>query len=245
MNKEIINLIKTSSMRNNPIIVWLLPCICVGMLLWACIPKPWRTSTIIPPEVSVLQSGDILLLENDSFRGRIVRLFNKETKFSHVGMIDVAKNDVFLLHADPQLGCISESLRQLFNRNAYRSQLVLRVVEKTGRHKALDFCKNATEQHLPFNQSFRYQKGTGYYCTELIIEAYASADVILLDDIEKDMLVLPERFCHSSALEVVFPKRVQDNSALRFRDADMFRNYSSAVQNFEVLRLTKEGVLNE
>ena len=134
-----------------------------------------------------------------------MRLYNKKTRFSHVGMIDVKNNGVYLLHADPKLGCVCENVEELFRRSAYRSQLVLRIVGETDHYQALAFCMNAVERHLPFNKSFRYQRETGYYCTEFIVEAYASVNIVLLNDIKKDMTILPEHFCHSPVLEVVFP----------------------------------------
>ena len=192
-------------MRNKRLIlVILLTCICTG-LLWMCIPKPWRTSSIVPPDVSVLQSGDLLLLENDSFRGYIVRLYNKKTKYSHIGIVEIENDALFLLHADPQLGCIRENLESLFCRNAYRSLLVLRHCKMEDIHEVIDFCKSAIERQTSFNHSFRYQSGTGYYCSEFVVEAYAAANLVLLNDLKKGILILPEDFCYASDLKIVFP----------------------------------------
>ena len=173
--------------------------------MWWCVPKPWSKSTISPPDADFIKSGDILLLENDSFRGRIVRTVNTKTEFSHAGIMDVCEDGVYLLHADPNLGCVREDLGELFGRSAFRSMKIMRYGESADINRVINFCRDAVNENMPFNNSFRFKKGSGYYCTELIVEAYAFANITLLDGDLENMVILPEYFIDSTVLTVVCP----------------------------------------
>ena len=152
------------------------------------------------PITSSLQSGDILLLEGTSFRGRIVRFLNSKSDFSHVGVVKVEDGKAFLLHADPKLGCVQEEMNELFHRCCFLNAIVLRPKDAVAALGAVAFCSQEVTRHTGFNDSFRYLQGSGYYCTEFVLLAYERARSRLLEGIQKGAIIFPEQLLKSHAL---------------------------------------------
>ena len=157
---------------------------------------------------SSVRSGDVVLLEGTSIRGRIVQWLNSKSDFSHVGIVKVEDGKIFLIHADPLLGCVQEEMHQLFARCRFRDALVLRPNDAAAALKAVAFCSQAVARHATFNDSFRYLQGSGYYCTELVLLAYDMAGARLLSGTQTGAILFPEELIESRALA-----RVQGESS--------------------------------
>lgn len=150
--------------------------------------------------VASVRSGDVVLLEGTSIRGRIVQWLNSKSDFSHVGVVKVEEGKVFLLHADPLLGCVQEEMDRLFVRCRFRDALVLRPSDAAAALRAVSFCSRAVERHAAFNDSFRYLQGSGYYCTEFVLRAYDAAGARLLSGTRAGSILFPEELLESPAL---------------------------------------------
>lgn len=155
---------------------------------------------VSPQITSSVRSGDVVLLEGTSWRGRIVRFLNSKSDFSHVGVVKIEEGKVFLLHADPKLGCVQEEIHHLFQRCRFLDAVVLRPKDAAAAFEAVSFCSRAVSRHTRFNDSFRYLQGSGFYCTEFVLMAYESAGTHILSGIQKGAIIFPEQLLGSDAL---------------------------------------------
>ena len=172
----------------------------LALLLWR------EAAPALGPACDVaLQAGDVVLLEGNTIRGRIVRLLNRQTEFSHVGVIDETNGRLVLLHADPDRGCVQEDWASIRRRDEYLSVLVLRPAQPSAARDAVSFCRERVRTHAPFNGSFRYVEGPGFYCTEFVLRAFDAGGLPLLQEIPPGATVFPERLLESTAFAVRFP----------------------------------------
>ena len=152
----------------------------------------------------LLQSGDIVLLGSQTWRGRIVRMTNSSTCFAHVAMVEQTPEGCFFLHADPEFGCIAEDIQDYFANNKCSALMVLRPqVEPDAVERALAFSHSCIRRHLPFNQKLKYGVGKGLYCTEFVLKAYEMADEPLLTENLDGKLIRPEELLKSARLREI------------------------------------------
>ena len=149
--------------------------------------------------------GEVLLLDSHTFRGTIVHLTNSRTEYAHVVLVSEGGQNPLLIHADPQQGCIAETLADYLTGNLVLGLAVLRPSASDKQIvEALNFAKEAVDKKTPFNLSFHYCNGNGLYCTELVLQAYSHAGMPLLSNIRQGEIIRPERLLASRYLSLAF-----------------------------------------
>ena len=158
----------------------------------------------LPPGVN-LYSGDVVLLGSATWRGRLLKIFDRDSFYAHTGIIDKEEGVDYLVHADPcRNAVVRESLDAYLASNDVERVRVMRVENsKDNAIKASSFAHEQWSKSCRFNRTFRYGEGDGLYCTELVLCAWRSAGMSLLCDIKKGDRVFPSELLKSSLLKPV------------------------------------------
>mgnify|MGYP003298166381 CR=1 FL=1 len=154
---------------------------------------------------AALHTGDIMLLGSDTWRGRLLLALDDDSEYVHIGLVEVCSNKVFLIHADPaQGGVVRDALRDYLKANDAERIKVLRV--KTDRdtvNAAMIFARRQWIEKKTFDNSFRYRKGKGFYCTEIVLRAYDSAGIKLLPDVKDGDRIFPSEVIKSGCVSKI------------------------------------------
>jgi len=145
------------------------------------------------------QNGDVLLLGSTTWRGRLLKMLDTQPDYLHIGLIDKSDGECHLIHADPQHDCvIRERLDEYFASNRVGRALLLRVkCDKRYADTAIEFARAQATMAREFDHTFRYGEGSGLYCTELVLQAWATADVELIPNVGKGDRIFPSRILKS------------------------------------------------
>ena len=168
-----------------------------------------------PPGVG-LCSGDVVLLGSATWRGRLLKILDRDSFYAHTGIIDNEDGVSYLVHADPcRNAVVRESFHAYLTSNDVERVKVMRVENgKDKAIKALAFAREQWSKSRRFNNTFRYGEGDGLYCTELVLCAWQSAGISLLRDIQKGDRVFPSELLMSSRLKVVVECFGEDRSTV-------------------------------
>lgn len=151
------------------------------------------------PAYGNLRNADILLLGSSTWRGRLLKMLDRQSDYLHVGMIDLCNGDTYLIHADPQHGCVvRDCLSEYLESNKVERALLLRVqCEEELSEMAIAFAREQSLANRKFDNAFRYGEGNGFYCTELVLLAWNAANIELLPDVRTGDRVFPSRLLES------------------------------------------------
>lgn len=158
-----------------------------------------------------LRSGDLLFVEGTTWQSWIVLWSGGNNDFSHVGLVWVREDNVFIIHATPHSsgerkaeGVIVEPLHQFLSPDRvtdaalYRFTGASRDLASTVVSLARQYAINAT----PFDYSFDLSSDAKMYCTELIWAVYRAAGVNLFGDVvqQPDAILMPSELSSSRQL---------------------------------------------
>lgn len=173
---------------------------CLPLAFWlsgGCRTGPFLSVDDLPP-AEEFRSGDILLLGGASWRGRVVERVS-HARFGHVGLVDVDGDVVWLLHASPAMERVSrEPLAWYLASNRVACAELLRVdAPPATADAATEFAADAAARGVPFDHDFAMGPETGIYCSELVLDAWASAGVDLLPGHPRGDVIYPVTFVSS------------------------------------------------
>ena len=159
-----------------------------------------RISTL--PSIDNCRKGDVLLLGSSTGRGRLLKLLDTQSDYMHVGMIDKFDGECYLIHADPQRGCVvRDRLGAYFASNKVERALLLRIrCEVKSADAAIAFAREQSFAARDFDNTFRYGEGDGLYCTELVLRSWSSANVELIPNVKKGDRIFPSRLLESNLI---------------------------------------------
>jgi hypothetical protein len=153
---------------------------------------------------ATVRTGDVVMLAGTGWRSRLVRLFGRhETEFSHTGLAEVENGRVFLLHADPERGCVRDDLAGLFARKIFSAAAAYAPAPADGaaRAQAVRFAEDAAGAKVGFNGTFKFgAEQSKLYCTELVIRAYQQAGVALLPSVTDAAVIFPDALVRAGGL---------------------------------------------
>lgn len=176
--------------------VLLFACASAGLWFFGCGNNggPFLSVEDFPP-AEEFSSGDILLLAGATWRGRTVERMS-HAPFGHVGLVETDKDGVWLLHASPGTDCtVREPLAAYLASNRISCAKLLHVVADQARASAaMKSAADAANRAVPFDHRFEAGPETGLYCSELILEAWASVGVDLLPERSPAAIVYPVAF---------------------------------------------------
>lgn len=152
-----------------------------------------------------LRTGDVMLLGSESWRGRFILALDRNSDYAHIGLVEVCSNNVFIIHADPdQNGVACDVIGDYLRSNIVSRLLLLRVDVACGvANNAVKYAREQWHKKKPFDDTFRYGKGKGFYCTELVLRAYDSAGIKLLPDVKDGDRIFPSEVIKSGCVSKI------------------------------------------
>lgn len=180
---------------------------------------------IILPSDLELRTGDIIVAGGVSLQSRMVMALADGNRYSHVGMIHVTPQGLYVIHAAPtgagdggfgdQVASIPLSL--FLTERGYVAVQIMRLKGQAAEAMQLaqDACAYASscvEQAIPFDGSFDMAEHNTMYCSELVYLAYEQAGLAWPDTMIRSVstvlvngpVILPDAFTQCEALETIW-----------------------------------------
>lgn len=177
------------------------------------------------PDDLKLQDGDIIVAGGVSLQSRMVRSLTDDNTYSHVGLIEVTPQGVFVIHASPEgdgdggvgdrVGRIPLSL--FLSERGYVAVRVMRLNMQTAAgnqaaENACAFAARCIEQAVPFDPSFDLTEHERMYCSELVYLAYQQAGYDWPDALMAEVstlvvdgpIILPDAFVNCSDFKTIW-----------------------------------------
>lgn len=126
---------------------------------------------------SKLQNGDLIFVEakQENLSGAINRVTQKSEieKFDHIGLVEIASDGIFVLHASPKLGSNRQSFEEFYNENraSHQNMVVYRLKSKYKNAINPALQKAKTMLGKPYNWAYILNDST-YYCSDFIERAF-------------------------------------------------------------------------
>ncbi|MEM9347184.1 MAG: YiiX/YebB-like N1pC/P60 family cysteine hydrolase [Planctomycetota bacterium] len=186
---------------------------------------PTRVEPITLPDHVELRSGDIIVAGGVSLQSRMVMSLVENNHYSHVGIIQVTPEGLFVIHAAPagagdggfgdRVARIPLSL--FLSERGYVSVQVLRVKAEHSdalmlAQDACDYAYERAQQGIPFDSNFDIDEHQTMYCSELVYLAYRHAGLEWPDTIFRNVsmpivdgpVILPNAFTQCDTLEAIW-----------------------------------------
>ncbi len=149
-------------------------------------------------EQIIFKNGDLVFRKGRSVESQIVLFSDRESDYSHVGIIYMIENKAYVIHTVPDESKSSvdyikmERIEEFFNPNKASKGSVLRTKEKYISF-ALLAAKKAKwfyDRKIVFDDAYDLKTEDKLYCTELVWKAYQENGVDLVQG-KYDHLFLP------------------------------------------------------
>ncbi|MDH5826022.1 YiiX/YebB-like N1pC/P60 family cysteine hydrolase [Sphingobacterium faecium] len=133
-----------------------------------------------------LINGDLIFVgaEQKNLSGAINRVTQRDTNssFDHIGIIEINKDSIFVLHASSKSGTIREKIQDFFKtqKNGRNDLVIFRL--KQPYDKSIPIAITAAKQMLgkPYNWSYILNENS-YYCSDFIERAFRSYHIFQLE----------------------------------------------------------------
>ncbi len=161
---------------------------------------------------NLLETGDLIFRKGQSNQSQIVLMFDRETSFSHVGLVQKIDAAVYVIHVapgNPETGKVvrREPLSTFLKPNLALKVGLYRLQEKYHHfaQPAVQVALSYLENGKIFDHDFDLKSMDKLYCTELVWKTYLEAGLDLTEG-ELDRLSLPlKRGLY------IFPSSLHDN----------------------------------
>ena len=176
----------------------------LSCVVWMAMPPRGDFVRALPLGVT-LRDGDVILLGSSTWRGRLLKILDGNSVYAHTGILDREVNGIYLVHADPcRDTVVRERLDAYLSSNRVERVKVMRV-ENSGQYAGTvaAYARDQWKMARVFNNTFCYGEGKGLYCTELVLQAWQSAGVSLLPNVQKGDRIFPSRLLESVRLKSV------------------------------------------
>jgi len=148
-------------------------------------------------DVASIDDFDIVLMAGRSIRGRVIRLFGGvANEWSHVGVLRLEGDQVFVLHATPDAidrnAIQYEPLETLFRRRALSAVRVIRLTGLTPeqREAVRGNFERIRSEVRPFDYALGSRENDAIYCSELVLVVFSE----IMCDVERYSVVHPGIF---------------------------------------------------
>lgn len=187
--------------------------LCITLLI---VPKNRFQSPVKAVNSFAFEDGDLLFIKGTTWRSYFVSLFdNSNNSYSHVGLVRNVNGIPHVIHASPgnygtgnRGSVLMESLVEFLNDDQISAAALYRIFPPTDKGNVSDsaafHAMDYVIRGIPFDHEFDLKTDDRVYCTELIIRSYQKAGLELLNEIDKEDVILPTRISRSDYLmEVV------------------------------------------
>ena len=167
--------------------------------------SPRRNRIDALPRGTGFRTGDVMLLGSESWRGRLLLSLDRNSDYAHIGLVEVCSNNVFIIHADPDQNVVAcDAIDDYLQSNIVSRLLLLRVdAVSVAASNAVKYAREQWYKKMPFDNTFRYGKGKGFYCTELVLRAYDFAGIKLLPDVKDGDRIFPSEVIKSGCISKI------------------------------------------
>ena len=134
-----------------------------------------------------LRSGDIIFRRGPSVESRAVMTLDRDSDFSHVGIVLRRNDAIFVIHVVPGEGepevTKIEPIEDYLRSDRAIAASAYRVVTDTPSsiETAVRTANQYVERNVPFDNKFDLASDEALYCTELVWRAYKKAGLDLVD----------------------------------------------------------------
>jgi hypothetical protein len=180
-----------------------LMCLLGLVLIVASIP-----SHLDAPRCNVWRTGDLIFMNGNSFRSKLVRfLQGYSTDYSHVGLIVIDDGIPFIVNADPAEGrVVKVRWDAAVNPNDISGAAIFRVshADPSCIGKACATAQAYALESISFDRDFDLRTSDRMFCTELVWRSYRSGGIDLCEGAEsKHPYLFPADLLRSSKLQEV------------------------------------------
>lgn len=143
-------------------------------LCWLCFVSCSQSpQTIINTEPYSLQSGDLVCrLGNGYFSNYFRQYASKDQKYSHIGMIEVNHDSVFVIHTEASeltgVGFVKKESLTYFLEGISVFDFYRINANDTLKNKIIQKANNYYAKKIPFDLDFNSLEDDELYCTELV-----------------------------------------------------------------------------
>ncbi|GAB6282391.1 MAG: hypothetical protein STSR0008_11360 [Ignavibacterium sp.] len=145
---------------------------------------------VVAIDKSILHNGDIIFRKGRSFVSQMVLLTDKNSPYSHTGIIYKRNDSVFVIHSVPaeekgKKDIVKIEPIEIFIKPDRASKiLVCRLKDSSSNIsvKASQLALNYSKRKVPFDGDFNLENGDKLYCTELIWVVYKKSGLDILDN---------------------------------------------------------------
>jgi hypothetical protein len=170
-------------------------------------------------------SGDLLFRRGRSLTSHAVLAADRETEYSHVGIVQVSRGRTWVIHTVPpdasgtQGGALMEPLDGYLSPDRASAAALYRPSGPlSGRAAAAArAAQELAQAHVAFDSDFNLADDRELYCTELVWRAYLTAGVELVRSETVRKYLLPSHLQRSSELRLIqeFREEIQDEEKTR------------------------------
>lgn len=148
-----------------------------------------KKETLIVLNSSLLKNGDIVFRKGRGFISQMVLLADRQSPFSHTGIIIKKKFDLFVLHAVPDESDDGtdkiklESLSNFLSSKKTEAAVVYRLKDDSTNisDKASRKAEEYLKENVLFDSALDLSTEDKLYCTELVWKAFKYAGIDLID----------------------------------------------------------------
>lgn len=120
--------------------------------------------------INQLQTGDLALIEGDSYKSDIVKMIDGQNNYSHIGFIVKDDNNVYIVHMSIDTGFIEwENIEDYIINNKVSNIDFYRLNSYVPKDKIYKLLEDFKVEQVEFDYSFNHKNVDRLYCSELII----------------------------------------------------------------------------
>lgn len=133
-----------------------------------------------------LKNGDLIFVtaEKENLSGAINRVTQRDKKssFDHIGLLEIAQDSIFILHASSKYGSIRQNLQDFYTsqKNSQNNLVIYRL--RKGNHETIPEAIKTAKTMLgkPYNWSYILNENS-YYCSDFIERAFREFQIFNLE----------------------------------------------------------------
>lgn len=141
-------------------------------------------------DTSFLKDGDVIFRRGTSFVSNMVLMADKNSQYSHTGIIKIIQNKFYVVHSVPaeqpgEKDLAKIELLESFLRKDRTTALAvyrLKIENDYISNYATEIAYNFAKKKTPFDPDFNLHDDSRLYCTELIWKSYLQAGIDILDN---------------------------------------------------------------
>ncbi|MFO8087301.1 MAG: YiiX/YebB-like N1pC/P60 family cysteine hydrolase [Bacteroidales bacterium] len=166
----------------------------IGFIVYFSGPKHPSLTFFNESDSIDFNNGDIILRRGKSLISQIVLLKDKDSEYSHVGIVVIQNDQPYVVHAVP--GEAEKDMPEYVKMETMQEFLdsektvdfavyTMASPDNTIRQKVAEKALTYFNQHIEFDSEFNLADDSRLYCTELVWQAYKAAGINLIKSYDK------------------------------------------------------------